>query len=345
MKLNQIKTFFIITVFFFSVTSCTTSTNKKETGGHINVYNPLPSWVNGKNKSDIINFVEATVNKANSNFVPVEDRIAVFDNDGTLWSEQPAYFQLFFVVDRIKELEPLHPEWKDTEPFKSLLKNGIKAFAQFSDEEILELIFAASSGISTKEYEALVKKWISTAKHPTKDVPFTFLVYKPMLELLNYLRDNDFTVYIVSGGGVEFMRAFAPDIYGIPSERIIGSTIKTEYEYNNGNPIIKRLPELGFNCDKGGKAVNISKIIGKKPIFSGGNSDGDLAMMQWTASNNYNSFELFVHHTDSIREWAYAKNSLYGRLDLGLIQATEKGWTVVDMAKDWKTIYPNKSTD
>ena len=342
MKLYQIKTLFIVTVLFFAVTSCTTSTNKKETGDHINISTPLPSWVNGKNKSDIINFVEATVNKANENFVPIEDRIAVFDNDGTLWSEQPAYFQLFFVVDRIKELEPKHPEWKDTEPFKSLLKNNIKSFSEFSDTQILELIYASSSGISTKEYEAIVKKWISTAKHPTSNVPFKFLVYKPMLELLDYLRDNDFTVYIVSGGGVEFMRAFAPNIYGIPSERIIGSTIKTEYEYNNGNPFIKRLPELGFNCDKGGKALSISNIIGKKPIFSGGNSDGDLAMMQWTASNNYKSFELFVHHTDSIREWAYDKNSLYGRLDKGLVQAKEKGWTLVNMAKDWKTIYPNK---
>ncbi len=343
MKLYQGRTLLIVTVLFFSVTSCTT--NKKTESDIINTSSPLPSWVNGKNKSDIINFVEAAVNKDNKNFVPVEDRIAVFDNDGTLWSEQPAYFQLFFVIDRIKELAPLHPEWKDTEPFKSVLKNGIKAFTEYSDAEILELIFAASSGISTKEYEALVKKWISTAKHPTKHVPFTFLVYKPMLELLDYLRDNNFSVYIVSGGGVDFMRAFAPNVYGIPSERIIGSTIKTEYEYKNSNPTIKRLPELGFNCDKGGKAVNISKIIGKKPIFSGGNSDGDLAMMQWTASNSYSSFELFVHHTDSVREWAYDKNSLYGRLDLSLVQAKEKGWTLVDMAKDWKTIYINKSAE
>ena len=293
----------------------------------------------------MINYVDDVTNTESDNFINIPDRIAVFDNDGNLWSEQPAYFQLFFAIDRVKALAPEHPEWKDEQPFKAVLENNMQELAKQGEHGIMKLIMATHTGNSAKEFKADVINWINTAKHPTKNVTYNKLVFQPMLELLQYLRDNNFKTYVVSGGGVDFMRAIVSEIYGIPAEQIIGSRIKTKFEYNNGDPAIIRLPELEFNDDNVGKPLAIQKIIGKKPVFSSGNSDGDLQMMQWTASNKHKSFMLYVHHTDAEREWAYDRDSHIGRLDKGLDQAKKDGWTVIDMKKDWKVIYPFELTE
>lgn len=306
---------------------------------------PLPSWNEGNTKLSIINYVKEVTDVESENFISISDRVATFDNDGNLWSEQPTYFQLFFAIDRVKEMASDHPEWIDEQPFKAVLENNMDELAKQGEHGLIQLVMATHSGNTIEEFEADVKEWIKIAKHPTKKVAYDKLVYQPMLELLQYLRANDFKTYVVSGGGVDFMRAFVTEIYGIPEEQIIGSRIKTEFDYNNGSPVIKRLPELDFIDDKEGKPLNIQKIIGKKPVFSSGNSDGDLQMMQWTATNKYKSFMLYVHHTDSIREWAYDRASHIGRLDKGLDEANEKGWTVIDMQKDWKVIYPFELTD
>ncbi len=301
---------------------------------------PLPSWNDVNSKNNIIAYVNDVSNSKSENFIPIADRIATFDNDGNLWAEQPAYFQLFFAIDRVKAMAIDHLEWKNEQPFKAVLENDMKELKKQGEHGLVQLIMATHTGKTIEEFDADVKGWIATAKHPTKNVTYDKLVYQPMLELLQYLRANDFKTYVVSGGGVDFMRAFVSPIYNIPSEQIIGSRIKTKFEYNNGDPKIVHLPELDFNNDKEGKALNIQKIIGKKPIFSSGNSDGDLQMMQWTASNKHKSFMLYVHHTDSIREWAYDRDSHIGKLDKGLDQAKKDGWTVIDMEKDWKVIYP-----
>lgn len=304
------------------------------------VEDPLPSWNEGQTKGAIINYVNAVTDSVSPDFIPVKDRIATFDNDGNLWSEQPAYFQLFFAIDRVKAMAQDHPEWKNEQPFKAVLENDMQELAKQGEHGLLQLVMATHAGNTTEAFKADVQEWIKTAKHPTKNVTYDKLVYQPMLELLNYLRAHDFKTYIVSGGGVDFMRAFVTEIYGIPEEQILGSRIKTAFEYNDGHPFIKRLPELDFIDDKDGKPLNIQKIIGKKPVFASGNSDGDLQMMQWTASNTYKSFMLYVHHTDAEREWAYDRESHIGRLDKGLDQAIKDGWTVIDMKKDWKVIYP-----
>ena len=300
----------------------------------------LPSWNEGKTKEAIINYVTDVTNPESNNFIPIADRIATFDNDGNLWSEQPAYFQLYFAMYKVKAMASEHPEWKTTQPFQAVLENDMEALKKQGEAGLIQLVMATHSGTTTEEFNADVKEWIATAKHPTKNVTYDKLVFQPMLELLSYLRANNFKTYVVSGGGVDFMRAFVSPIYGIPSEQILGSRMKTEFDYNNGNPQIQRLPELEFIDDKEGKPLNIHKIIGKKPVFSSGNSDGDLQMMQWTASNKHKSFMIYVHHTDSIREWAYDRDSHIGRLDKGLDQANQDGWTVIDMQKDWKVIFP-----
>ncbi|NOQ92366.1 MAG: haloacid dehalogenase-like hydrolase [Flavobacteriaceae bacterium] len=316
------------------------TTNEKEISVETAIKDPLPSWNDTSTKKEIIAYVSVVTDKNHPNFIPVKDRIATFDNDGNLWSEQPAYFQLFFAIDRVKAMAGNHPEWKNKQPFKAVLENDMEALVKQGEHGLIQLVMATHAGNTTEEFESYVKEWIATAKHPTKNVAYDKLVYQPMLELLQYLRANNFKTYVVSGGGVDFMRAFVTEIYGIPKEQIIGSRIKTKFEYNDGNPKIIRLPELDFIDDKEGKPLNIQKIIGKKPIFSSGNSDGDLQMMQWTASNKYKSFMLYVHHTDSIREWAYDRDSHIGKLDKGLDQAKKDGWTVIDMEKDWKVIYP-----
>ena len=304
------------------------------------IVDPLPSWNDVASKQNIIAYVADITNSNSENFIPIKDRITTFDNDGNLWSEQPAYFQLFFAIDRVKAMAIDHPEWKEEQPFKAVLEDDMEALKKEGEHGLIQLVMATHAGNTTEEFDADVKDWIKTAKHPTKKVTYDQLVYQPMLELLQYLRANNFKTYVVSGGGVDFMRAFVTEIYGIPEEQIIGSRIKTEFDYNNGNPVIKRLPALDFIDDKEGKPLNIQKIIGKKPVFSSGNSDGDLQMMQWTASNKYKSFMLYVHHTDADREWAYDRESHIGRLDKGLDQALKDSWTVIDMEKDWKVIYP-----
>jgi haloacid dehalogenase-like hydrolase len=301
---------------------------------------PLPSWNEGKTKSDILNYVQDVTNTKSENFIPIADRIATFDNDGNLWSEQPAYFQLFFAIDRITAMSADHPEWKDEQPFKAVLEGDMQELARQGEHGILKLVMASHAGNTTGEFETIVKEWLATAKHPRFNRHYTELVYQPMLELLDYLRVNDFKTFIVSGGGIEFMRPWVEGVYGIPRDQVIGSSIKTEFVYNNGRPVINRLAEIDFIDDKEGKPVGINRFIGRKPVFASGNSDGDLQMLQYAASNSFKSFMLYVHHTDADREWAYDRDSHIGRLDKGLDEAEKHGWTVIDMKRDWKVIYP-----
>ena len=304
---------------------------------------PLSSWNDGKAKQSIIEFVAKVAKQGSPDFVPPAERIAVFDNDGTLWSEQPMYFQLIFAIDRVKALAPEHPEWKDKAPFSSLLKGDVKAALAGGEHAILEIIMATHAGMTTAEFEQIVKAWITTAKHPTTKRPFTEMIYQPMLEVLAYLRTNGFKTFIVSGGGIEFMRPWTEKIYGIPPEQVIGSSIKTKFEMQDGRPVLLRLPELNFFDDKEGKPVGINQHIGRRPIAAFGNSYGDLQMLQWTTVGQGPRFALYVHHTDGEREWAYDRKSSIGRLDKGLDEAQAKGWTVVDMKRDWKFIYPHET--
>ena len=300
---------------------------------------PLPSWNDGKAKQSIIAFVAQVTKAGSPGFVPPEERIAVFDNDGTLWAEQPIYFQLLFALDRVKALAPRHPEWKDREPFASLLKGDVKAALAGGEHAILEIVMATHAGDTTEDFEKVVKDWIATARHPTTKRPYTDMVYQPMLEVLAYLRANGFKTFIVSAGGVEFMRPWAEKVYGVPPEQVIGSSIKVKYELRDGTPVLVRLPEPDFINDKEGKPVAIHQYIGRRPIAAFGNSDGDLQMLQWTTAGQGPRFALYIHHTDAEREWAYDRESSIGRLDKGLDEARSKSWTVVDMKQDWKVIY------
>ena len=278
--------------------------------------------------------------KDSPDFVPPNERIATFDNDGTLWAEQPMYFQLLFALDRVKALAPQHPEWKEKEPFASLLKGDVKGALAGGEDAMLDIVMTTHAGMTSEEFEKLVKDWIAIAKHPKTARPYTQMVYQPMLEVLDYLRGQGFKTFIVSGGGIEFMRPWVEKVYGIPPEQVVGSSIKTRFEIRNGNPILVRLSELNFIDDKEGKPIGINSRIGRRPIAAFGNSDGDLQMLQWTTAGKGARFALFVHHTDAEREWAYDRNSSIGRLDKGLDEAQANGWTVVDMKKDWKVIYP-----
>jgi len=300
---------------------------------------PLPSWTEGPTKQAILDFVEAVTTESSSSFVPVADRIATFDNDGNLWSEQPLYFQLQYALDRVKTMAPDHPEWQDQQPFKALMEGDMEALMAEGEAGLIKLVMASHAGMTTEEFNAAVKNWLQTARHPRFDRPYTDLVYQPMLELLSYLRDNGFTTFIVSGGGIDFMRPWTEAVYGIPPHQVVGSSIKTEFDYNEGNPVLRKLPEIDFIDDKAGKPVGIHKFIGKKPVFASGNSDGDLQMLQYTATNPH-AFMLYLHHTDGDREWAYDRESHIGRLDKGLDEAEKNGWTVIDMKRDWKVIYP-----
>ncbi|MFT5526654.1 MAG: phosphoglycolate phosphatase-like HAD superfamily hydrolase [Pirellulaceae bacterium] len=303
---------------------------------------PLPSWNDGKAKQCIIDFVGKVTTKGSADFVPPAERIATFDNDGCLWAEQPMYFQLFFAFDRVKALAPLHPEWRDQEPFASLLKDNVKGALARGEHAMLAIVMATHAGMTTEEFEKIVKDWIETAKHPTTKRLYTEMVYQPMLEVLAYLRANGFKTFIVSGGGVEFMRPWVEGVYGIPPEQVVGSSIKTRFEMRDGKPVLVRLPELNFIDDKEGKPVGINSHIGRRPIAAFGNSDGDLQMLQWTTAGQGPRFALYVHHTDREREWAYDRDSSVGRLDKGLDEAKAKGWTVADMKRDWKVIYSPK---
>jgi len=334
MKFNKILNIVLLGIVITAIISCSPKKQDKI------VQDPLHSWNDGETKSSIINFVKDVTDENSENYVDVSDRIAVFDNDGTLWSEKPAYFQLFFAIDRVKLLAPEHPEWENEQPFKSILEGDLKTFASFGEHGILEVAMATHAGNTTEEYEAIVKYWLASAKHPRFNKPYTDLVYQPMLELIKYLQENDFKTFIVSGGGIEFMRPWVEDVYGIPRDQVVGSSIKTEFLIENEEPVIRRLPEIDFIDDKAGKPVGINKFIGRKPIFCSGNSDGDLQMMQWTASGDGKRFMIYLHHTDSVREWAYDRNSSVGRLDKGLDAARENGWTVINMKDDWKAVYP-----
>jgi phosphoglycolate phosphatase-like HAD superfamily hydrolase len=300
----------------------------------------LPSWNEGATKSAIVEFVAKVTKKGGKEYVPPAQRIATFDNDGTLWAEQPLYFQFLFALDRVKALAPQHPEWKDKEPFASLLKGDVKGALAGGEHALLAIVAETHSGMTTEEFERIVADWLRTARHPRFKRPYNELVYQPMLELLRYLRANGFKTYITSGGGVEFMRVFAERAYGIPPEQVIGSSGKTKFELRDGRPVLVKLPALDFLDDKEGKPINIQKIIGRRPLAAFGNSDGDLQMLQWTCAGPGARFCLFVHHTDEAREWAYDRASHIGRFDKGLDEARAKGWTVVDMKRDWKVVFP-----
>jgi phosphoglycolate phosphatase-like HAD superfamily hydrolase len=299
----------------------------------------LPSWNDGAAKSSVVAFVERVTAEANPDFIPEPERIAVFDNDGTLWAEQPIYFQLAFAIDRVKAMAGSHPEWKDKEPFASLLKGDVAAALAGGEEAILEIVMVSHAGMTTDEFAGVVREWIASAKHPKTGRLYSEMAYRPMLELLAYLRANGFKTFIVSGGGIEFLRVFAEELYGIPPEQVVGSSGKLTFEMQGDEPVLVKLPEIDFIDDKVGKPVGIQKHIGRRPIAAFGNSDGDLQMLQWTCSGAGARFCLYVHHTDADREWAYDRQSHIGRLDKGLDEASAKGWTVVDMQKDWKRVF------
>jgi len=305
---------------------------------------PLPSWNDGSVKKAVVDFVTRVTTEGGPDFVAPAERIATFDNDGTLWAEQPIYFQLQFALDRVKVLAPKHPEWKQKQPFKSLLEGDKKAFAAGGEKALLEVMAVSHSGMTTEEFDTIVKDWLATAKHPRFKRPYNEVVYQPMQELLAYLRANGFKTFIVSGGGVEFMRAWVEKVYGIPPEQVVGSMGKQKFELRDGKPVIVKLPAVDFIDDKEGKPIGIQKFIGRRPIFAFGNSDGDQQMLQWTAAGSGPRFMGLVHHTDAEREWAYDRASPIGKLDKALDEANTKGWAVVDMKKDWKRVFPFESS-
>jgi len=300
----------------------------------------LSSWNDGVAKQSIVDFVAKVTDQGGPGYVAPAERIAVFDNDGTLWSEQPMYFQLAFALDRLKAMAPMHPEWEDRQPFKAALEGDLEAVLDGGEHALLELVMATHSGTTTEEFAQTVTDWLATATHPGTGRPYTDMVYRPMLGLLDYLRANGFKTYVVSGGGIEFMRPWTERVYGIPPEQVIGSSIRTELDMRDGTPVLVRLPELNFIDDKAGKPVGINQHIGRRPIAAFGNSDGDLQMLQWTAAGGGERLCLYVHHTDAEREWAYDRDARIGRLDKGLDEARAKEWTVVDMKRDWKLVYP-----
>ena len=301
---------------------------------------PLPSWNDGAAKNAIIDFVGKVTKEGSPNFVPVPERIATFDDDGTLWVEQPMYSQLFFALDRVKALAPKHPEWKTKEPFASLLKGDLKAALAGGDHAIAEIVMLTHAGMSTAEFEQIVKDWIATARHPRFKRPYTECVYQPMLELLAYLRANRFKTFIVSGGGVEFMRPWTEKVYGVPPEQVVGSSIKTKYEMRDGKPVLMRLAELEFIDDKDGKPVGINSHIGRHPIAAFGNSDGDRQMLEWTQAGGGARLMMLVHHDDAKREYAYGPDSKIGTFSDSLMaEANKNGWTGISMKNDWKRVF------
>jgi hypothetical protein len=300
---------------------------------------PLPSWNDGATKQAIVSFVQKVTDPQGDGYVEPDDRIATFDNDGTLWGERPMYVQLAFVLYRVKALAPEHPEWKDKQPFKAALEGDMKTLAASGKKGILELMMATHAGMSPAEFQTIASDWLATAKDQRFERGYTGLVYQPMLELLSYLRDKGFTTYIVSGGGIEFLRNFSEPVYGIPPAQVVGSSIKTKYEVVDGVPTLVRLPEMNFIDDKDGKPIGINQHIGQRPIAAFGNSDGDFQMLDWTTSGEGPRLGLIVHHTDAEREYAYDRDSSFGHLDKALVAAPDKGWVVVDMKNDWEEIF------
>ena len=301
---------------------------------------PLPSWNEGAAKAAITDFVSRTATDGGPDFVAPAERVAVFDNDGTLWSEQPVYFQLAFALDRVKTMAPDHPEWKDKEPFKSLLAGDLKAVLASGEKGLGEILAVTHTGMTTEDFTKAVKDWMASARHPKFDRPYNELIYQPMVELLDYLRANGFKTFIVSGGGIEFMRPWVEQAYGIPPEQVVGSSGVVTFDLNGDKPVLKKEAKIEFVDDGPGKPVGINRFIGRRPVFAAGNSDGDLQMLQWTTLNDGPRFGLIVHHTDAEREFAYDRESHMGKLDKALDEAPARGWTVVDMKSDWKTIYP-----
>jgi len=304
----------------------------------------LPSWNDSPGKQAIVDFVARVTKEGGPDFVAPAERIAVFDNDGTLWSEQPMYVQLQFALDRVKALAPQHPEWKEQEPFKHLLAGDMKAFMAGGEKSLMALIATTHTGMTTEEFSKTASDWIASAKHPKTGRPYTEMVYQPMLELLAYLRANGFKTFIVSGGGIEFMRPWTERVYGVPPEQVVGSSGKLKFELRDGKPVLVKLAEINLVDDGAGKPVGIQAHIGRRPIAAFGNSDGDLQMLEWTMAGDGPRFALLVHHTDADREWAYDRDSHVGRLDKALIEAQAKHWVVVDMKRDWKTIHPAGGT-
>jgi hypothetical protein len=300
---------------------------------------PLPSWADGAAKRSLVDFVTAVTIEGSADFVPVPERIAVFDNDGTLWVEQPIYIQAIFIFDRVKALAPQHPEWAHTQPYKAILDGDRAALAAIGERGLVELVMATHAGLTSDEFAAVVTDWLATARHPRFDRPYTQLAYQPMLEVLAYLRANGFKTFIVSGGGVEMMRPWTEQVYGIPPEQVVGSSLKSQYELRRGEPVIVKLPEIDFIDDKAGKPVGIQKFIGRRPIAAFGNSDGDLEMLQWTTTAPGRRFGLIVHHDDAAREYAYDRESRVGHLDKALDAAPAAGWTVVSMKDDWRQVF------
>src|SRR5262245_54985509 len=301
---------------------------------------PLPSWNDTASKKAIVEFVQRVTKEDSPQFVPQDDRIAVFDNDGTLWAEQPIYFQFQFAIDRVKALAPQHPEWKTKEPLSHLLSGDMKAFAAGGEKSAAAAMAASHSGMTTDEFDKAVKEWLATARHPKTGRPYTEMVYQPMIEVLKYLRVYGFKTFIVSGGGVEFMRAFAEATYGIPPDQVVGSQGKLKYELRNGKPVLVKLPEVQFINDKEGEPAAIQTLIGRRPLAAFGNSDGDLQMLEWTMAGSAPRFALIVHHDDAKREWAYDRKSPIGALDKAWDEAVARKWTVVSIKDDWKTVFP-----
>jgi hypothetical protein len=301
---------------------------------------PLPSWNDGPARAAMVGFVERVTKPGGADFVPPAERIAVFDNDGTLWSEQPTYVQLAFALDRVKALAPQHPDWKEKEPFASVLRGDLAGVAASGQKGLVELIMASHAGNTTDEFVAIVDEWLASARHPKLGRPYTECVYQPMLELLAYLRANGFATFIVSGGGIEFVRPWSERVYGVPPEQVVGSSIQTRYELRDGKPAIVRLPAVDFIDDKAGKPVGIHKFIGRRPLLAFGNSDGDFEMLEWTTTGPGPRLGAILHHDDAEREVAYDRASSVGRLERGLDEAPARGWTLVSMKRDWKRVFP-----
>jgi phosphoserine phosphatase len=300
---------------------------------------PLPSWNAGTAKACIVVFVQAVTEPGGKDFVAPADRISVFDNDGALWSEQPMYFHLAFAIDRVRALAPKHPEWKTKQPFKAAIEGDMKTLAAAGERGLLELVAASHAGLTTEEFAAVVKDWLATARHPKFQRPYAELTFAPMVELLAYLRAKGFQTWIVSGGGIEFMRVFAERAYGVPPQQMIGSSLELKYELRNGQPVLVQQPKVAFIDDKAGKPVGMHKAIGKRPIAAFGNSDGDFQMLEWTTGASGARLGVLVHHDDADREFAYDRKSPFGRLDRGLDEASARGWTLVSMKDDWKQVY------
>jgi len=301
---------------------------------------PLPSWHDTDSKQAIISFIKAVTDPNSTTFVIQSERIATFDNDGTLWAEQPIYIQLLFAIERIYALAPNNPQWQSQEPFATLLKGDIPAALSKSETAVNDIVMAANAGMTNEEYNDVVTQWIKTAKHPVTQQAVTNMVYQPMLELINYLQDNGFKTYIVSGGGIEFIRAWSESVYGIPPEQVIGSTMKRTYELQNNKMVIVRHPEMEFYNNNSNKVIAINTHIGRRPIAAFGNSDGDMQMLEYVSSGTGSRLSMIIHHTDKKREWAYDRGSKIGTLDKGLDKAAENNWQIVDMEKDWKVVYP-----